>query len=255
MAEIVTQLKGVAEFTFLDAPFFVEFCPDDVFPVLAEGDRARAWWTLDQPISSVIGGKQAEMTGVAQSLALLREADAAEEQANGKGFDCVWGFSQGGALATLIVALLSAPHGTQPSLPQPPLRSLRCAVFVAARAYHNRVPAGTLEWKSGEATYLNAFPPAEAPVQMPSLHCFGDMDDWVKPECCQGTVDMFCASMRTIHSHDMKGHRVPSDAASLEAFDKWVREQARHASHCTSSRAQPVAHNGHGLPPRQSVPS
>ena len=91
VAKIVDALEDVATFTFVQAPFDIEFYPDEFFPALPEGEHAKTWYTVARNED----GSVDHYNGLEESCAVLREADAAEEKANGAGFDCVWGFSQG----------------------------------------------------------------------------------------------------------------------------------------------------------------
>ena len=215
MSQIVARLQGVATFTFLDAPFTVEFMPDAIFPALAEGDEARTWW----PVSWTKDGGVVGGTGAEQALEMLRQTDAKQRREHGTGFDCVWGFSQGGALASIAVALLHPPLAAQAALPPPPLANLRCAAFFACRIWSERQKSDSVP------TYASAFPPAVEPFALSSLHCFGAADDMVTPAVCRSTLKSFSAASHTIHAHKRDGHLVPDDVNSLQVYEEWVNAQ------------------------------
>ena len=72
--------------------------------------------------------------GVEESLRIVSEANMAEKSKHGNGFAGVLGFSQGGALASLLVALRESPEPA-------PLPELRFAIFAGAFRYRAATPS------------------------------------------------------------------------------------------------------------------
>lgn len=216
MATIVAALEGKASFTFLEAPLTVQFVPDNHFPALPAGEQARSWYKpLRNDSGDVIGYE-----GLDEAISMLREADEAEEQRHGAGFDCVWGFSQGGALAALAVGLRD---GTHAQILPPPLRSLKCAVFSSS----------VYRWPDVER-FSAAFPPAAAPFTLPSLHCFGAADDQVPAEHFTRLAGSFAVDAnRVVHEHP-GDHYVANDPASIAVYMEWVEAQLQVATAATS---------------------
>ena len=210
---IMARLEGIATFSFITAPLPVEFIPDDVFPSMAEGEQSCAWWSIDTSKSNGLPDGALMGNGIMEALEALRTADAEAEREHGSGFNCVWGFSQGGAVASVAVALLQAAH----PMPSPPLPSLKCAAFFACRNYTDRPKADYVP------TFVDLFPPAAAPFTLPSLHIFGPRDTWIPLKATRLTADSFSPATRTVHEHNLSGHRIPDDEDSLKAMEEWVR--------------------------------
>ena len=210
MAGIIESLRGKVTFTFISAPHVVDFRPDNHFPNLPDGEQARGWYL---PVFNEKGDKVVDVTGAEESLALIRSADEAEQREHGTGFDCVWGFSQGGAMAALAVGLRD---GSLEKMPPPPLRSLRCAIFSSslfAWPYHER------------ARFAAAFPPTIPQFTMPSLHSIGLKDDAIPREYPRNLLGSFVANKdRKLVEHN-GDHCVASDPDSLEAYIEWFGVQ------------------------------
>lgn len=209
MSTVIESLKGKVSFTFIDAPHIVEFLPDNHFPSVPDGEQPRAWY---MPVFDETG-KVVDVEGAEESLNVLRSADEAEERERGAGFDCVWGFSQGGAMAALAVGLRDR---LQVQMPPPPLRSLRCVVFsssVFAWPYHER------------ARFAAAFPPIAPPFTLPSFHSMGKEDEAIPPQL---QIDLYANFQDSAHRKWLEhegDHCVASDPDSLNAYSEWFEAQ------------------------------
>lgn len=200
------QTRRVAErssarvrFTFVDAPF-------------SAGD-GHAWWVPERDES---GGWI--YNGVDEALGVLAEAEAAERRVHGSGFAGVLGFSQGGALASLAVALheherLGRPAG--PDAPAPPLPKLGFALFAGAFAYRAAAPS--------YARLIDSV----SPMCLPSLHCVGARDKFVRPERSEHLEALFREGDGRVSVRHRAGHVVPSDDASLDAVDAFLLRRQR----------------------------
>lgn len=119
---------------------------------------------------------------------------AANESDPHGGFEGVFGFSQGGALASLLCALAqSRPESA-------PLPRLRCAAF-----------AGAFRFGAKEPDFSAAF---AAPMQrLPTLHLIGAQDDVVQPRTSEALA-AWCGA-RAERCEHASGH-VPCPAESVE---------------------------------------
>ncbi|KAL1518690.1 hypothetical protein AB1Y20_002977 [Prymnesium parvum] len=204
IAPLLARLSPLATFTFLDATAPIEFTPDEYFPAPPREGQPLSWFDISSKEGSLVCDR------VEEALAVLRDADDAEARARGSGFDCVMGFSQGGALATLALALARSPAEGAPAAP---LRSLRCAMLFSAPHV----------WVDRVFTYARLFPPAVEKFALPSFHCIGKADSMVPP-ARSVLLANDCFVSPCIHEHE-SGHRVPDDEGSLDACEAWVKAQ------------------------------
>ena len=197
MARVTAPLQAHATFSFIDAPFVVPKREDLPAKMLA-GESARGWWKPHRDAQT----NRWIFEGVDDALSSLRAADAQHG-----GFDCVLGFSQGAALASLAVALRDTPDA--------PLPTLRCAAFFGGFAFQANVQ---------EPDYSALFPPVVEPFTLPSLHCYGAADTMVKSRSSQRLAELF--SHPTVHEHQ-GGHVVHAGARSRALYEDWICAHAR----------------------------
>jgi len=212
---LVDLLSHRARFTFTDAPFPV---PSVVDPQTG----GFSWWLAERDSE---GAWMYE--GVDAALACLGEADAAERRATGAGFAGVLGFSQGGALASLCVALAeNARSGGEAGKdrsgvgawpPPPPLPDIRFAIF-----------AGGFPYRAATPSYERVFRDL-VPLRLPSAHAIGERDKIVKPETSACLHDLFADNADCVELHHRGGHIVPSDHNSIEALDLFLERRQRDA--------------------------
>ena len=101
MKRLTQRLESRARFHFLDAPFVV---PSVIDPL----QQGCSWWRATRLEE---GGWRYD--GVDRALDSICEADTAERARSGAGFSGVFGFSQGGALASLMRTLFSRSSAAQ----------------------------------------------------------------------------------------------------------------------------------------------
>ncbi len=111
------RLSGQFTLTCIDGPHTV--------PSHTPPNDGCAWWTVEKEVFDADRASSGEWLyrGVEASLEAVREANARDSHG---GFDGVFGFSQGGALVSLLAAL--AQHRPESA----PLPNLRCAAFAGA---------------------------------------------------------------------------------------------------------------------------
>ncbi|KAF9875118.1 hypothetical protein CkaCkLH20_07384 [Colletotrichum karsti] len=173
---------GPSKLSPRDIPGFVadESTPED------EDLDAWAWWRKDE--SS--GAYRYLDQGVSAVAKAIREA---------AGVDGVLGFSQGGAFAALLTAMLEKPHLEVPEAFRPWVEELREAnggePFKFAVIYSGFfAPPEELKW---------AYEPK---IKTPTLHFMGSLDTVVEESRSQGLVDRCEEAAVVIHPG---GHHVP----------------------------------------------
>ena len=167
--------------------------------VVDPSKQGASWWL---PTRTADGRWNYE--GVDAALEVVSEANAAQKRRAGSGFAGVLGFSQGGALASLLVALRE----------DSPLPSLRFAIF-----------AGAFRYRATDPCYDHLFDERNL-LTTPSLHCIGARDEIVKPHKSGALADCFAADTRVLCEH-RGSHVVPTNEASLAAFDDWLLAQQK----------------------------
>lgn len=198
LKRLTQRLELRAHFHFQDAPFAVPSMADP-------SSQGFAWW---KPRRDAVSDWHYD--GVEESLQLLSEANAAEKKRSGSGFAGVLGFSQGGALASLLVGLRERSEPTMMPLPE-----LRFAMF-----------AGAFRYRAATPSYDYLF--EGRPLMMPSLHCIGERDTIIKGATSEVLEACFATERRTSCRHG-GGHVVPSGTPSLDVFDAFVEAQQKAA--------------------------
>lgn len=184
-----------------DIPGFV---PDESTPEDEDLD-AWAWWRKDESSGSYRHLDQ----GVSAVAEAVREAG---------GVDGVLGFSQGGAFAALLAAMLERPHREVPDELRPCVEELRDAnggePFKFAFVYSGFfAPPEELKW---------AYEPK---IKTPTLHFLGSLDTVVDESRSQGLVDRCEEPMVVVHPG---GHYVPISkewAMPLVGFIKKIADE------------------------------
>lgn len=197
LKRMTQRLEPRARFHFLDAPFTV---PSVVDP----SKEGCSWWL---PSKDEAGNWN--YGGVEESLRIVSEANKAEKSRSGNGFSGVLGFSQGGALASLLVALRESPEPA-------PLPDLRFAMF-----------AGAFRYRAATPSYDYLFDGREE-LTTPSLHCIGARDTIIKGATSEALEACFAAERRTSCRHN-GGHVVPTGTPSLDVFDAFLEAQQKSA--------------------------
>lgn len=199
---VLTYPTGPNRLSPRDVPGFEPDAEDDSS---AELD-AWAWWRRDD----ATGSYRYLDLGVAAAAAAIREA--------GGDVDGVIGFSQGGAFAALLTAMLELPPRDVPEACRPWVEDLREAnggkPFRFAVVYSGFFATPEeLRW---------AYEPK---IRTPSLHFIGSLDTVVEESRSQGLADRFEEPMVVVHPG---GHYVPITkewAMPLIGFVKKVADE------------------------------
>jgi fermentation-respiration switch protein FrsA (DUF1100 family) len=193
MGSLVAELEPIAEMVFVDAPS------------LAAGDHG--WWhAVDDERAAAsddpgVDGPRRHYAGWERT----RDAIVARFAADGP-FDGVFGFSQGAALAGLLVGLRAA--GDAPSAERP----LRFDFAIMVGGFPSNDP---------ELAKLYARADAYA---LPSLHVFGRSDGVVPIEDSRALAARFASP--TIVEHG-GGHVIPGEVRARGAIRAFLEERAR----------------------------
>lgn len=184
------RLRGIAVLYFVDAPHV----PEDA----SGGDRGRCWWQK--------GAQRGQphphwAQQWASSQDILRGALRHAERV-GRPFDGVLGFSNGAAVAAMLLAGL-ADSGS-PALP-------RFAILCAG--------------------YLPTALQGAQALDVPSLHVVGSADEQVPLEQARPLQQLFLQAQEYLHD---QGHLVPQRAADCEVFVNFIRawSQAQQLPAC-----------------------
>ncbi|KDN72193.1 putative serine hydrolase [Colletotrichum sublineola] len=177
----------------------------------------------DQDIDSWAWWRKDEASGTYRFLAegISAVADAVREAGDGGGVDGVLGFSQGGAFAALLAAMLETPHRADDKIPEvlrAPIQALREAnggrplkFAVVYSGFY--APPEELRW---------AYDPK---IKTPTLHFLGSLDTVVEESRSQGLVDRCEDPMVVVHPG---GHYVPISkewAMPLIGFIKKIADE------------------------------
>ncbi|KAK1997454.1 hypothetical protein LX36DRAFT_70400 [Colletotrichum falcatum] len=177
----------------------------------------------DQDIDSWAWWRKDESTGAYRFLAdgISAVADAVREAGGDGGVDGVLGFSQGGAFAALLTAMLETPHRAEDKIPEvlrAPVQALREAnggrpLKFAAIYSGFYAPPEDLRW---------AYEPK---IKTPTLHFIGSLDTVVDESRSQGLVDRCEDPVVVVHPG---GHYVPISkewAMPLIGFIKKIADE------------------------------
>jgi predicted esterase len=200
MRRVTERLSHRARFEFVDGPFTV--------PQMMDPSKTGcSWW-----IPKRDGAGDWEYEGVDAALETLAAANRAETARHGHGFAGLLGFSQGGALASLVLALRE--HTEQSPLPE-----LRFAVFAGAFAYRAAKPsyAHLLDCSDGQSS-----------LHLPTLHFVGERDTIIT-SARSAQLEALCSEDARVLCRHSGGHVVPAGTAALEAFDSFLVSQQRTA--------------------------
>lgn len=187
------RLRGFAVLHFVDAPHI----PEDA----SEGDPGRCWWQKGaqrgQPHPH-----WAEQWAASQNVlwGVLRDAESM-----GRPFDGVLGFSNGAAVASMLLA-----SHVEFGSPTSPRFAILCAGYLPV-----------------------ALQGAQA-LDVPSLHVVGNEDEQIPLEQARPLQQLFLQSQEYLH--DQKGHLVPQRAADCEVFVNFIRAwgQAQRRPGCSA---------------------
>ncbi|WDK18286.1 serine hydrolase [Colletotrichum graminicola] len=176
----------------------------------------------DQDIDSWAWWRKDEASGSYRFLAEgINTVANAVREAGGGGVDGVLGFSQGGAFASLLAAMLETPHRPDDKIPE----ILRAPVHALREANGGRplkfaviysgfyAPPEELQW---------AYDPK---IKTPTLHFHGSLDTVVEESRSQGLVDRCENPMVVVHPG---GHYVPISkewAMPLIGFIKKIADE------------------------------
>lgn len=197
---LAKRLEPRVHLHFQDAPFTVA-------PVMDSSKPAYSWWLASRDDN---GGWTYE--GVDVALEAICEANEIEKRRTGSGFAGVFGFSQGGALASLLVGMRVANELGTP----PPLPDLRFAIF-----------AGAFRYRATEPCRDDLFTcTKKIPWKLPSLHCIGARDAIIKSSLSEDLAACFSSDARVMCYHS-GGHTVPTSTSSLDLIDNFVFQQQR----------------------------
>jgi len=208
------------QFVFVDAPHILlpaEFDTpsEELLALQSDPDTAmRGWWTANE--------ERTKITGLQESLLVVRNI------LKNQRFDGIFGFSQGGAFAALISALLERPNIHPPFLvdgqtPHPPFR-----FCVAVSGFKVMDPICDPFYSPSLATR--------------TLHVIGRTDVVVIEERSRQLVEV--STNKRVEEHD-GGHFVPSKGAWRKFLVAFMRDPT--GAHPSPSR------NFNGLP--ESGPS
>jgi pimeloyl-ACP methyl ester carboxylesterase len=185
MEPLISQLPPLAEFVFANAPS------------LARKDFG--WWHARQP---PFGGSIAS----ADQIPDVRYEGWEETRAwtlstfSGQALAGIFGFSQGAALAGLLVGLRSSGNEVTPERP------LQFQFAMLAGGFISNDPA--------HAVYY-----ASEGFNMPSLHMIGDRDGVVSPSASQALAARFKDPV--VIQHEL-GHVIASDSQSVEKVSAFL---------------------------------
>ncbi|KAJ0167991.1 Dihydrofolate reductase [Colletotrichum tanaceti] len=215
IAPTLTYPTGPSKLSPRDIPGFV---PDESGGGDQEQEQedidAWSWWRKDE--SS--GAYRFLAEGVSAVADAIREA--------GGDVDGVLGFSQGGAFAALLAAMLETPHRDEAGLPE----DLRAAVRALREANGGRpfkfavvysgffAPPDELRW---------AYEPR---IKTPTLHFLGSLDTVVEESRSRGLVDRCEDPLVVVHPG---GHYVPITkewAMPLIGFIKKIADEEKAKS-------------------------
>ena len=189
-AQFKRVLQPLTEHLSADGSACDLVCPD-------APHEGRAWWIIEP--EGARSFEAAALDGVAESIALLRDAAAGEP------FDAVIGHSQGGMLGAVLVAQRALRYGRSRKI----LRAGATGVFSGAA-----VPRPFVE------LYERVLD--ERPSLPPTLHCIGRADDVIPPAQSMRLLEAFAPNALSFE-HD-GGHITPvHDAASVERLAAMIR--------------------------------
>ncbi|KAG8462304.1 hypothetical protein KFE25_012124 [Diacronema lutheri] len=188
-------LKGVCEFTFVDAPHAAT-AAWLATPDAADGDATGpklAWWNAASDDGEGVRPSQSKVyVGWDESLCLLERIVEAQGP-----FDGILAFSQGAAAGAILLAALNA-KGARSALPA-------FAILVS----------GFLPRDEQVGTLLRNGPH----VPVPTLHVCGDADALVPPGATEALSACFAAPLIFRHNG---GHAVPGNAQFRSAARAFV---------------------------------
>ena len=168
---------------------------DDDLAVFEKEDHVFAWFT------GTFDGKKGTASGIEISLALFREAQRVEIAQYGRGFDGIFGFSQG-AITSSLLSVLAAEGERAPISP-------RFAIFAGGAPF-------TVFEQDSEELFSRI-----APIKIPSVHMIGTKDKTIDPSLSYQLEGLFDESTRVRISHPF-GHIVPYDDASLAKLEAFL---------------------------------
>ena len=191
MRKMAYRLEDVVRFTYIDAPH--EVAPNPKIPPELLPPRPLGWWRPEK-----LADRRWNYHGVDASLAAIANAQAAELNDYRAGFDGILGFSQGTALAHLVLALREYDIGACPA------PSLSFGAFFGGFPYSPEAPV---------------FAAATRTLAIPSLHVCGAHDTIVQPSRSALLEDRFEAHERVNYQHPA-GHVVHSSDESLAIYEE-----------------------------------
>lgn len=210
MRPLAQALDHLAEFVYVDAPS------------IAQGDFG--WWHAMRSDAAPRAGDPGVTLAPAryEGWSLTREAIASIFDKEGP-FDGVFGFSQGAALAALLVGLRSLD-----ALPEPH-RPLVFDFVMMAGAFLVNDPA------------LMKFYSARASYDLPSLHIIGQADRIVPASCSQKLAAQFKDPL--VLQHD-GGHAIASTPSIRKQIVAFLQQRVERRQISTVSRGRlTVAHD------------
>ncbi|OBR08278.1 Serine hydrolase [Colletotrichum higginsianum IMI 349063] len=211
IAPTLTYPTGPSKLSPRDIPGFV---PDESGGDQDQDIDAWSWWRKDE----ASGSYRFLAEGVSAVADAVREA--------GGDVDGVLGFSQGGAFAALLAAMLETPHRDEAKIPE----DLRSAVRALREANGGRpfkfaviysgffAPPDELRW---------AYEPR---ITTPTLHFLGSLDTVVEESRSRGLVDRCEDPLVVVHPG---GHYVPITkewAMPLIGFIKKIADEEKAKS-------------------------
>lgn len=176
-----------------------------------EASERRAWWVareqLEDPATPTRPSLSKSYAGVEQSVEML-EAQLASER-----YDGVIGFSQGAAMAALLLARAAARRQQQPE-----------ADAAFGGPHFGVLVSGFVPRDARWAAELSA----GGAVALPSMHIYGEGDTLVPTERARAFVEAFDGSMRAEHPH-AGGHGIPTGAEFRQDLRAFLDERLKEA--------------------------
>jgi pimeloyl-ACP methyl ester carboxylesterase len=160
----------------------------------------RAWWfAREDPADSENGSYE----GLERSLDYL--GDFIQKEAP---IHAIWGFSQGGCFAGLLVALLSPHLQDHPLRKHLPANQIRPAAGIVVSGFRAR-------FSQYDGIYANG-------IGLPTLHIIGEKDEAVPPRKSEALVKV-CLNPSVLRHEG--GHAIPSSEEHQATIVKFLRER------------------------------
>jgi predicted esterase len=211
LTKAIEKLFPDFKLIFPDAPFELELeTPKE------EEEIKRAWLYLNEKdkmnTDDLINNSELNYLGLETSLQKLMSLN----EENNLNIECIFAFSQGSLVATLLSILIS--HGEYKKY----FPNLKCIVLVAGFIFPFPINEEVKFYLQNlKKLYTEEALSEEEKIQIPSLHVYGSADVYILPEKSQKLSHLFANSEQYEH----KGkHFIPTGKDDLEVFLNFLKK-------------------------------